>query len=486
MRYVFGEHTVDTARAEIRGPHGPVHVEPQVLDVIAVLLEHRDRVVGRAELLDTVWGDRFVSESALSSRIKSARRAVGDDGTRQAVIRTVHGRGYRWVAPVALRDGATEEEPAATVVEPAHDDGEDADGDLEQTIRFARGHGTSLAYTSVGQGPPLVIGGWWMSQLELNWAIPAFRAFLTALARRHTVVSYDRPGRGLSGGALALDLDFEVDTLARVVDAVGGGSVSVFGSSSAGPVAAAYAARHPDRVDRLVLYGTYADGAAVAPPAVRRQLVDLVAAHWGFGSRVLTDLFLPDGTAEERDAFVAFQRASGPAGFAAEALAATYSYDVRDELARIAAPTLVVHRRRDRAIAPRLGREIAAAVPDARFVALEGSEHFPWRGDAAAVTRAVLAFLDEPRHAVPRGPEATEATEAANPTDPNGLGLLTERERAVLQLVARGRSDREIARALGLSPHTVHRHVANIRTKLDLPSRAAAAAHAARSGLITT
>ncbi|HSK61175.1 MAG TPA: alpha/beta fold hydrolase [Actinomycetospora sp.] len=480
MRYVFGEHTVDIARAEIRGPHGPVHVEPQVLDVIGVLLAHRDRVVGRTELLDTVWGDRFVSESALSSRIKAARRAVGDDGTRQAVIRTVHGRGYRWVAPVLEGDGAAGEESAAVAAEPPEEAAvDDVDGGLEQTIRFARRGGTSLAYATVGHGPPLVIGGWWMSQLELNWAIPTFRAFLTALARRRTVVSYDRPGRGLSGGALALDLDGEVETLVRVVDALGGRPVSVFGSSSAGPVAAAFAARRPELVDRLVLYGTYADGAAVAPAAVRRQLVDLVAAHWGLGSRVLTDLFLPDGTADERDAFVAFQRASGPAGFAAQALEATYSFDVRDELPRITAPTLVVHRRRDRAIAPRLGREIAASVPDARFVALEGSEHFPWRGDAAAVTRAVLAFLDEPRAAAP-------APRGTGSADPNGLGVLTERERAVLQLVALGRSDREIARAMGLSPHTVHRHVANIRTKLDLPSRAAAAAHAARSGLIAT
>ncbi len=100
MRFLTGGHTVDLDGYEITGPAGAVSVEPQVFDVVALLLRHRDRAVTKEELLDTVWGSRFVSESVLTSRIKSARRALGDDGTAQAVIRTVRSRGYRWVAPV--------------------------------------------------------------------------------------------------------------------------------------------------------------------------------------------------------------------------------------------------------------------------------------------------------------------------------------------------------------------------------------------------
>jgi predicted ATPase len=112
VRYRFGDRWVDCGRREIRGPDGPVHVEPQVFDVVAMLLTNRDRVVTKAELYDAVWGSRFVSESTLTSRIKSARRATGDDGTAQTVIRTVHGHGYQWVAPVTEDPARTEREDA--------------------------------------------------------------------------------------------------------------------------------------------------------------------------------------------------------------------------------------------------------------------------------------------------------------------------------------------------------------------------------------
>jgi DNA-binding winged helix-turn-helix (wHTH) protein len=99
--YRFGDHEVDLEQYELRRAGVRQPVEPQVLDVLIHLIRHRDRLVTKHELLDTVWGDRFVSESALTSRIKMARRAVGDDGQRQGTIRTVHGRGYRFVADVS-------------------------------------------------------------------------------------------------------------------------------------------------------------------------------------------------------------------------------------------------------------------------------------------------------------------------------------------------------------------------------------------------
>ena len=100
MIYSFGAFDLDTDRLELRRAGTPVAMEPQVFSVLAFLVEHRDRVVTKNDLLDNVWGDRFVSESALTTRIKAARRAVGDDGQSQRVIKTLHGRGYRFVAPV--------------------------------------------------------------------------------------------------------------------------------------------------------------------------------------------------------------------------------------------------------------------------------------------------------------------------------------------------------------------------------------------------
>ena len=204
----------------------------------------------------------------------------------------------------------------------------------------------------------------------------------------------------------------------------------------------------------------------VAGPDVREQLISLVAAHWGLGSRVLADLFLAGATAAERDEFVRFQRASASADVAARLLMAVYVFDVRADLPRVRAPTLVVHRRDDRAISADLGREVAAAIPGAEFAALDGHEHFPWRGDAAAVQRAVLASIPGTGSRSRRGSRGIVGPRTRRaPTGRPGL------------------ADREIARRLGLSPHTVHRHLANVRTKLGLPSLVQPA-HATRAGLI--
>jgi DNA-binding CsgD family transcriptional regulator len=149
--------------------------------------------------------------------------------------------------------------------------------------------------------------------------------------------------------------------------------------------------------------------------------------------------------------------------------------NVTADLSRLALPTLVLHRRGDHTISASLGRDLAAGIPGATFVLLEGDDHFPWRGDADAVVAQVARFLGEPLEADVGAPSRVP---------PPGLASLSDREVDVLRLVAAGFSDDEIAEQLVLSPHTVHRHVANIRSKLRLTSRAAAAAAAARAGLL--
>jgi pimeloyl-ACP methyl ester carboxylesterase/DNA-binding CsgD family transcriptional regulator len=297
-----------------------------------------------------------------------------------------------------------------------------------------------------------------------------FRRFGGLFGDRFTLVRYDRLGVGMSDptGPLVTSLAEEVAALSAVVDAAGA-KVSLFGGSSGGCAAMAYAAAHPDRVERLVLYGSYARGAEIAPAEARDSLLALVGRHWGVGSRVLADLFLPTATAAERDDFVRFQRASLTAEKAVRSLAAVYAFDVQDRLAAIEVPTLVLHRREDRAIPFALGQDVAARIPGATFVPLDGTDHLPWRGDAESLVGAVRQFLGAGRRARLAGPPRHE---------------LSERELDVLRLVAQGLSDQEIARRLGISAHTAHRHVSNIRGKLGVSSRAAAAAHAATAGLL--
>ena len=155
--------------------------------------------------------------------------------------------------------------------------------------------GTSVAYATAGTGPPLFFVGGWLSHLDLSWALLAERSFLEALASGRTLVRYDRPGCGLSdrsrkaGWSLAL----ERETLDTVMSAIGGSTFDLVGSSLGVPIAIDWAARHPEAVDRLVLYGGWARGEDVATPQVREHVVGLIRSHWGLGSEVLTEIFAP-------------------------------------------------------------------------------------------------------------------------------------------------------------------------------------------------
>jgi pimeloyl-ACP methyl ester carboxylesterase/DNA-binding CsgD family transcriptional regulator len=342
-----------------------------------------------------------------------------------------------------------------------------------EQIRFLPFGGRRVAYSVAGDGPPLVAPAWWISHLEVDGEDPAFRSFWEQLGAGRTVVRYDRPGVGMSDRDVSVDdvtLDDEVELLRAVLDELDLERVALVGGSSGGCAAIAFAARYPDRVDRLLLYGSYADGASIAPPEVRQAILSTVRSHWGLGSRLLADIFLGDSTSAERERFARSQRAASSPELAAALLQRSYGNDVRADLARVSVPALVVHRRGDRAVPYALGRELAATIPGAALLPLDGNAHLPWAGDLGSVARALRSALDP----APR----------RRPSDEASAGPLTEREREVLTLVARGLRDPEIAEQLVLSHHTVHRHVANIRRKLGRGSRSAAVAEAARLGLL--
>lgn len=349
----------------------------------------------------------------------------------------------------------------------------------EPEIRFTEEGGRRIAWARSGEGPSLVFCGWWMSHLELSWRVPRFRAFIQALGRQRTVIRFDQPGTGLSadGTVPMATVEGEVAALAAVLDAADAPSADLVAGSSGAPVGIAFAAAHPERVRSLVVYGGYASGASIADARTRGAMVDLVREHWGLGSRVLADVFMPSADGAEREAFVAYQREVAGAEQAAHSLDAVYRFDVSAQLRDVTSPATVIHRREDRSIPFALGRQLAAGLPGASLVALDGSDHYPWFGDADAVLRAML-----------NGVGADGAAAAASTSEPSRASVegqvLTDRETEVLTLVASGLSDREIAERLVLSPHTVHRHVANVRTKLGLPTRAAAVAAAAKRGLL--
>jgi pimeloyl-ACP methyl ester carboxylesterase/DNA-binding CsgD family transcriptional regulator len=313
-----------------------------------------------------------------------------------------------------------------------------------------------------------------VSHLELDWQSAGFRRFWQGVADGYSLIRYDRLGVGMSDRTVQesdLTIEGEVATLRALLDELELERVSLVGGSCGSCTAIAFAAAFPERVERLVLYGSYCDGAAITAPGVADAILTAVRAHWGLGSRLLSDMFLDGADAEEHDSFARLQRESASAETAAALLGLVYRLDVRAQLPLVRQPALVVHRRDDRAVPYRLGREVAAAIPGATLVPLQGSAHFPWHGDVDSVVRACREAL------------APGQLSSHDATEPEQV-LLSSREREILACVAQGLSDREIAEQLVLSAHTVHRHVANIRRKLGRTSRTAAVAEAARLGLL--
>src|SRR3954451_20852002 len=208
----------------------------------------------------------------------------------------------------------------------------------ESEIRFLRFAGRRVAYALTGAGPPLVAPAWWFSHLELDWRDQAFRDLWESVAEGYTLVRYDRLGVGLSDRDVRdedLTLDGDVALLCAVLDELAFDKVSIVGGSSGGCAAIAFAARFPERVDRLLLYGAFAHGASIAPPDVRDALAAAVRAHWGLGSRVLADVFVGSDDPEARRRFARDQRESAEAETAAALLELTYRMDVRALVAQV-------------------------------------------------------------------------------------------------------------------------------------------------------
>lgn len=362
---------------------------------------------------------------------------------------------------------------------------------MEQRIRFREIDGRRIAYAEVGSGPPLVIPAPWVSNVHSEWDDPGYRGFIERLAETNTVIRYDRPGTGLSDRELPerMSLDYDVQVLEELLRHIDPGPVSMLGVSCGGCIALGFAARNPQLTTSLAFSGCYLDGSQLAPKPVQESLVGVIRASWGMGARMLSDLFVPGGSQEERAAWAQFQRDAADPEAAAELYELIYTYDAGRAVGHVTAPALVVHRRGDKAVRFDLGRELAASLANARLAPVEGERHLPWQGDSESVLAEIVEFLGAQDPPSPTAATAATAADSARPspapmTGPLNAPELSDREREVLRLVAEGLSDREIAERLVLSPHTVHRHVANIRTKLGQPSRAAAAAQATKLGLI--
>jgi class 3 adenylate cyclase/pimeloyl-ACP methyl ester carboxylesterase len=344
---------------------------------------------------DDIYGDGV----NIAARLEGAAEAGGICVSRQAYDQ-VEGKlplAFRNLGPQTLKNIAKPVEAFAidaSTLGSSFGAQTSIQANLTQEVRYARTlDGVRLAWAKVGHGPPLVRAGHWLSHLEYDWESPLWRPGLINLAQNHTLIRYDPRGTGLSDWDVdELSLDAWVSDLEAVVDAAGVERFPLLGYSQSCAVSIAYAVRHPERVSHLVLYGGFARGGNKRAPQDKEKstaMATLMRIGWGANDAAFRQMFtsqmMPGATKEQADSFNELQRRTTSPECAVRYFETVGDFDIADLLARVGVPTLVMHARGDLRQPFEAGRELAAGIPRARFVALQSQNHILLPGEPAAV-----------------------------------------------------------------------------------------------------
>ncbi|MEM5339950.1 alpha/beta fold hydrolase [Paraburkholderia azotifigens] len=346
-----------------------------------------------------------------------------------------------------------------------------------QQIRLCTAHdGARIAYATYGSGPPIVKAANWLSHLEFDLASPVWSHMIAEMCREHTLIRYDQRGCGLSDHDVD-DISFDAwkHDLIAVVDASGVDRFALLGISQGASIAITYAVAFPERVTHLILHGGYARGRLVRSHTEQARdeaetLAKLAEIGWGQQNpafrQFFTTQFIPGGTPQQHHWFNELERISTTPHNAARIMRVFNSIDVVDLLPHVQCPTLVMHAVRDARVPFEESRLLASRIPNARFVPLESDNHLTLECESAwqRWRDEVRAFLPPARH------------------DDPVFSALTRREREIVELIASGRDNAQIAARLGLSEKTVRNHITNIFAKLEVESRAQAIVMARKAG----
>ena len=364
----FDVYTLDLQRCSLLRGEDAVELRPKSFDVLRYLAENSGRVIAKEELIKAVWVGAAVTDDALVQCIRDVRRALSDEVQR--IVKTVPRRGYLFALEPS-RDAAARPAPAAP----------------PQSIRSCRTKdGVKIAMASTGRGMPLVRTPTWFNHLEYDWHVQFRGALYRFLSERLELIRYDGRGNGLSDRYVP-EISFAAfeHDLEAVLDSLHLQRYALLGISQGASIAIAHAARHPDRVSKLVLNGGYALGrnkrGSDRDQETGQAYLTLMRHGWGDEHsaflRTFSTLYFPGAPAEELKALAELQRMTMSAETAVK-LRLTYDdIDVADLLPKVAAPTLILHSRHDNAVPFEEGRRLAAAIPNARFVALESENHVP-------------------------------------------------------------------------------------------------------------
>ncbi|MDF0596761.1 alpha/beta fold hydrolase [Psychromarinibacter halotolerans] len=389
MKITFGDCAVDTGRHMFWKAGKSVRLEPQVFDVLAYFLRNPGKVISRDDLVEAVWDGRAISDSTISTRINAVRRAIGDNDRANRMLETLSKRGYRLSAQVS---GDTRTIPNIVNLE-------------RQIVKVARSaDGTIIAHATSSEGPPLMRAGQFLTHLNMDWESEVRRPTLDRLGAHFALTRYDQRGTGLSGGPMTdFSLERLVEDMLAVADDAELDKFSIWATSQGVPVSLAFAAAHPKRVNRMVLYGGFVQGRAVrqqeANTVQADTLLDLISEGWGkpggaFGKAYAT-LFMPDATAAQMDDMCKMQLASASPETAIALRRSIDSFDVSDILEQVRVPVLVVHTTEDSVNPLSQSRLMASLLPEAQLKIVDGRNHVPLPGTDAweTIMRVSVNFL---------------------------------------------------------------------------------------------
>ncbi len=406
--YTFGRFRLEPAERRLTRDGELVPLQPKQFDVLVALVKNAGRLMPKREILGAVWGDTAVEDGNLAHHVSVLRKALDTGRADQRYLETIPTHGYRFAADVTVeevsRPTTARSEPDLTAI--------------EQQIRVTRAKdGARIAYAVAGHGPPLVKTANWLNHLEHDWHSPVWRHLMHEMSSRNTLVRYDERGNGLSDWAVD-DISFEafVTDLEAVVEASGVDRFALFGISQGCAVSIAYAVRHPERVNRLILYGGYARGWKARERQDGREMtsgrLELEAIRMGWGRdipayrQLFASIYMPAATPEQSRSWTELQRLCASPENAARLLEAFGDIDVGDLLPQVRVPVLVFHSRQDAAVPFEAGLDLASRIPGARFVPLDSPNHLILEHEPAwpVFKEAVRAFLASD------GPDAGRST----------------------------------------------------------------------------
>jgi DNA-binding winged helix-turn-helix (wHTH) protein/pimeloyl-ACP methyl ester carboxylesterase len=376
--FVFDPFRLDATNERLWLDGKEIRLTPKAFSVLRYLAEHPDQLITKEVLLKTLWRNIAVTDAVLTVCIGEIRKALGDNPNQPKFIETVHRRGYRFLAPV----GNSPQNNLATT---------------KQDIRFCSTvDGVRIAYSTMGHGPPLVVPPQLVTHLEADLVEGPLGDVYEGLARHHTLVRFDMRGTGLSDRNVPLSSEqlFVLD-LEAVVDELGLRKFPLYALCGGGPLALRYYAKHPNRVSRLVFYGTIIEPATSERRKENDTTISVMRASWEVGSKMRVERLMPHGgTREDVERLARWLRLSVSSDVSEKLIELRQNRDdLAPILAKVSVPTLVIHRRGDH-VPFSGGRELAAKIPGARFVALEGYNHIPaTRDEAMELVDPVVDFL---------------------------------------------------------------------------------------------